>query len=121
MYRRESDDKVNEKIVKGLANGDNSCAIAKNPMSARLNSWSSRNSRPNPENTPLGRPSTLSANRNSMADAVSAGSSKTIVPSSPRDDSSPTSSPRKENAKAGSLSPVSSRKEIVIGTPRSSI
>lgn len=96
--------------------------IVKNPMSTRLNAWSSRTSLATLENTPVYRGRISSANRSSMAETISAESSKTVVPGSPCGDSkSVASSPRKENIKAGSLSPISSRREVVIGTPRSSI
>jgi len=62
------------------------------------------------------------ANRNHWTDNVSGGSSKTVIPSTPcAEPRSERSSPHKENIKAGSLSPISSRREIIVNSPRSVI
>ncbi|KAJ5083378.1 Nucleotide-binding alpha-beta plait [Penicillium angulare] len=69
------------------------------------------------ENTPVYR-RTFQTCR-SMTD-ISGGSSKTVVPPSPDlEPRSYMSSPRKENIKAGSMSPIPSRMDIMISTPRS--
>ncbi|KAJ5982968.1 Nucleotide-binding alpha-beta plait [Penicillium waksmanii] len=82
--------------------------------SARYSSLSSRSLNAL-ESTPVSR--RRFANRRSMTD-ISAGSSKTAVPDSPTfEPRSYMSSPRKENIKAGSLSPLPSRMETM--TPAS--
>lgn len=82
--------------------------------SARHSSLSSRSLNAL-ESTPVYR--RRFANRRSMTD-ISAGSSKTAVPDSPTlEPRSYMSSPRKENIKVGSLSPLPSRMETM--TPAS--
>ncbi|KAJ5102367.1 hypothetical protein NUU61_004589 [Penicillium alfredii] len=86
--------------------------------SARQSSLSSRSLNAL-EHTPVYRARPFSMNRRSMTD-ISGASSKTAMPESPTlEPRSYMSSPRKENHKAGSVSPVSSRMEIIISTPRS--
>ncbi|KAJ5611296.1 hypothetical protein N7510_008015 [Penicillium lagena] len=70
-------------------------------------------------NTPVYRARPFSLTRGSLTD-ISGGSSKTAMPESPIiEPRSYMSSPNKENIRAGSVSPVSSRLEIIISTPRS--
>ncbi|KAJ5584848.1 uncharacterized protein N7459_004648 [Penicillium hispanicum] len=93
-------------------------ALMKNPSSnARHSSLSSRSLNAI-ENTPVYRPRALMSRR-SLTD-LSGGSSKTAMPPSPDlEPRSYMSSPRKENIKAESLSPIPSRLEILVSTPRS--
>ncbi|KAJ5811328.1 hypothetical protein N7474_007629 [Penicillium riverlandense] len=93
----------------------------KNPASgARLSSLSSRSLNSLDSTiTPIYRARPFSLTRDSLTD-ISGGSSKTAMPESPTiGPRSYMSSPHKENVKAGSVSPVSSRMEIIISTPRS--
>ncbi|KAI9374730.1 hypothetical protein BJX61DRAFT_532179 [Aspergillus egyptiacus] len=100
-----------------------SVPLAKNPVgNMRFNSWSSKNSPAPLENTPLYRGRIAFANRSNWTDNISGGSSKTALPTTPRAEAhSERSSPHKENIKAGSLSPISSRREIIVNSPRSVI
>ncbi|KAL2827559.1 hypothetical protein BDW59DRAFT_179080 [Aspergillus cavernicola] len=100
-----------------------SVPLAKNPVgNMRFNSWSSKNSPVPLDNTPLYRGRLAFANRSSWTDNVTGGSSKTVLPTTPRAEAhSEMSSPHKENIKAGSLSPISSRREIIVNSPRSVI
>ncbi|KAL4872862.1 hypothetical protein BDV12DRAFT_210172 [Aspergillus spectabilis] len=100
-----------------------SVPLAKNPVgNMRFNSWSSKNSPVPLDNTPLYRGRLAFANRSNWTDNVSGGSSKTALPTTPRAEArSERSSPHKENIKAGSLSPISSRREIIVNSPRSVI
>lgn len=92
----------------------------KNQANARVTSWASRNSTTHAENTPIARGRLASVNRGALTDA-STGSSKTLLANSPcLKTQSQTPSPRKENIKGGSLSPIS-RKEVIVASPRSSI
>lgn len=89
------------------------------PMgSGRLNSWPSRNGLSNLENTPSIRNRTASTTRATFAANLSVVSPKTVPTATVT--RSECSSPKKENIKAGSLSPVASRKEVKISTPKSS-
>jgi hypothetical protein len=93
----------------------------KNPASgARQSSLSSRSLNAlDSTNTPIYRARPFSLTRGSLTD-ISGGSSKTAMPKSPTSEPrSYMSSPHKENIKTGSVSPVSSRMEIIISTPRS--
>ncbi|KAL2004013.1 hypothetical protein VTN02DRAFT_1076 [Thermoascus thermophilus] len=96
--------------------------LIKNPVNnLRLNSWPSRTGLANVENTPVYRGRVASGSRNSLTEA-SAGSSKTALPVSPRvTRKAQTPSPKKENIKSGSMSPVASRKEVRVSTPKSCI
>ncbi|KAL2787163.1 hypothetical protein BJX66DRAFT_346324 [Aspergillus keveii] len=100
-----------------------SVPLAKNPVgNMRFNSWSSKHSPVPLDNTPMYRGRLAFANRNNWTDKVSGGSSKTVLPSTPcAEPRSERSSPHKENIKAGSLSPISSRREIIVNSPRSVI
>lgn len=93
--------------------------INKSVNSLRLNSWGARNNG-NVENTPTfrGRPDLNT--QGSYGDSLSAGSSRTVLPISAGVTRSENSSPRKENHRAGSTSPLSCRREITIATPKSS-
>ncbi|KAA8651339.1 hypothetical protein EYZ11_000934 [Aspergillus tanneri] len=93
--------------------------LGKNPVnSMRFNSLSSRNSPGNLDNTPIHR-GRLSANRNTWMSNTAAGP-KSTLPITPRGSHhSGPGSPQKENIKAESLSPISSRREIVASSPRS--
>lgn len=83
----------------------------------RFNSWSSKGGPRALENTPLGR-----GQRNAWTDNVSGGSSKMNFPATPCVKTrSEQSSPRKSNVKAGSVSPISARKEVIVTSPRSVI
>ncbi|KAJ5690811.1 hypothetical protein N7462_005203 [Penicillium macrosclerotiorum] len=91
-------------------------ALMKKPVNnARQGSFSSRSLNAL-EHTPVYRGREF-ANRRSFTDL--SGSSKTARPESPIEPRSYMSSPRKENIKAGSMSPIPSRMEIVVSTPRS--
>ncbi|PLB44487.1 putative RNA binding protein MSSP-2 [Aspergillus steynii IBT 23096] len=95
--------------------------LVKNPVNnMRFNSMSSRNSPGNLENTPLHR-GRMSVGRNSwMNTNATAGASKPSLPFTPRvGRRAGSSSSQKENIKAESLSPISSRREIVVHSPRS--
>ncbi|KAL4786301.1 hypothetical protein BJX76DRAFT_365956 [Aspergillus varians] len=100
-----------------------SVPLAKNPAgNMRFNSWSSKNSPAPLDNTPMYRGRLAFSNRNNWTDNISGGSSKTVLPSTPCvEPRSERSSPHKENIKAGSLSPMSSRREIIVNSPRSVI
>ncbi|KAL5338314.1 hypothetical protein BJX70DRAFT_408734 [Aspergillus crustosus] len=100
-----------------------SVPLAKNPVgNMRFNSWSSKNSPVPVDNTPLYRGRLAYANRSNWTDNVSGCPSKTALPTTPRPEArSERSSPHKENIKAGSLSPISSRREIIVNSPRSVI
>ncbi|KAL2869224.1 putative RNA binding protein MSSP-2 [Aspergillus lucknowensis] len=100
-----------------------SVPLAKNPVgNLRFNSWSSKNSPVPLDNTPLYRGRLGLVNRSNWTDNVSGGSSKTVLPSTPCvEPRSERTSPHKENIKAGSLSPISSRREIIVNSPRSVI
>lgn len=70
------------------------------------------------DNTPVCRGRPFKARR-SMTD-ISGGSSKTAMPKSPTGEPrSYTSTARKENIKAGSVSPMRSRVDFTVSTPRS--
>ena len=99
-----------------MTDQSHSFALIKDPVdSARHNSLSSRSLNAL-ENTPLYR-HRKSASRRSMTD-ISAASSKTAVPGSPTlEPRSYMSTPRKENIKTGSFSPLPSRMETL--TPAS--
>ncbi|KAL4891547.1 hypothetical protein BDV59DRAFT_203452 [Aspergillus ambiguus] len=86
--------------------------------SVRLNSWPSKNSPAGQENTPLFR-GRFSSHRNGWPENIASANSKPAFPGIPSAERR--SSPRKENLKAESLSPVSSRKEIYMHSPRSAI
>ncbi|KAL6236812.1 hypothetical protein BDW75DRAFT_249798 [Aspergillus navahoensis] len=96
-----------------------SVPLAKNPAgNMRYNSWSSKNSPVPLDTTPLYRGRLGYSNRGNWTD--NSGSSKTVMPSTPcAEPHSERSSPHKENIKAGSLSPISSRREIIVNSPRS--
>ncbi|KAL4946810.1 hypothetical protein BDV06DRAFT_229688 [Aspergillus oleicola] len=102
-----------------------SIPLAKNPSgNMRYNSWSSKNSPAALDNTPMYRGRLAFTPRTNWTDNVSggSGSSKTVLPSTPcAEPRSERSSPHKENIKAGSLSPISSRREIIVNSPRSVI
>ncbi|PLB33900.1 putative RNA binding protein MSSP-2 [Aspergillus candidus] len=87
----------------------------------RYNSWSAKNSPAGLASTPLQRGRLPLASRSTwMANSASGGSSMTAIPSTPCAESrSRASSPRKENMKSGSLSPISSRKQVAVHSPRS--
>ncbi|KAH8433432.1 putative RNA binding protein MSSP-2 [Aspergillus melleus] len=93
--------------------------LVKNPVTnMRFNSLSSRNSPGNLESTPLHR-GRMSVGRNSWMNN-GAGPSKSSLPFTPRiGRRAGSSSSQKENVKAESLSPISSRREIVVHSPRS--
>ncbi|RAH76324.1 polyadenylate-binding protein [Aspergillus japonicus CBS 114.51] len=83
----------------------------------RFNSWSSKSGPRALENTPLGR-----GQRNAWTDNVSGGSAKMNFPATPCVETrSEQSSPRKSKVKAGSVSPISARKEVIVTSPRSVI
>ncbi|PGH18411.1 hypothetical protein AJ79_00480 [Helicocarpus griseus UAMH5409] len=88
----------------------------KSVNSLRLSSWATRNTG-NMENTPTfrGRPAL-----NTYGDSLSTGSARTVLPVPPGVTRSENSSPRKENFRAGSTSPLGCRREIVVATPKSS-
>ena len=95
--------------------------LVKNPVNnMRFNSLSSRNSPGNSESTPLHR-GRMSVGRNSwMNTNATSGASKSSLPFTPRVGRRAESrSSQKENVKAESLSPISSRREIVVHSPRS--
>ncbi|KAF9885886.1 RNA binding motif, single stranded interacting protein 3 [Aspergillus nanangensis] len=92
--------------------------VKNQPGNMRLNSWSAKNSPGGPENTPLYR-GRLSTNRPGWADNTSGGSKLGLVGAPCGGLRSGPTSPRKENLKADSLSPVSSRKSIRVHSPRS--
>ncbi|KKK25220.1 hypothetical protein ARAM_001040 [Aspergillus rambellii] len=105
-----------------------SLPLVKNPVdNMRFNSWSSKNSPVALDGTPIYRGRLALANRSNWNETMSGGSSKTnssktVLPSTPCvGPRSERSSPRKENIKAGSLSPMSSRKEVIVNSPRSVI
>ncbi|KAF7591531.1 RNA binding motif, single stranded interacting protein 3 [Aspergillus hancockii] len=88
---------------------------------AHLNTWSAGNSPATLEHTPAYR-GRFPINRMGWTDTSSSRtvSSRTALPSSPCAESrSGPCTPRKENVKAESLSPISSRREIVLKSPRS--
>ncbi|KAB8078705.1 hypothetical protein BDV29DRAFT_187819 [Aspergillus leporis] len=88
---------------------------------AHLNTWSAGNSPATLEHTPAYR-GRFPINRMGWTDTGSSRtvSSRTALPSSPCAESrSGPCTPRKENVKAESLSPISSRREIVLKSPRS--
>ncbi|OJD15210.1 hypothetical protein AJ78_04509 [Emergomyces pasteurianus Ep9510] len=91
----------------------------KSVNSLRLSSWGSR-SNGTMENTPTfrGRP-TLNS-QGSYGDSLSTLSSRTVLPASAGVTRSENSSPRKENHRAGSTSPLGCRREISVATPKSS-
>ncbi|KAJ9195204.1 hypothetical protein DTO164E3_6965 [Paecilomyces variotii] len=95
--------------------------LMKNSMSNyRMNSWPSRTPLANMENTPVYRGRISSMNRNQNPDNVSVSSSKTALPMSSQPIiKAETPSPKKENMKAGSLSPIPSHKEVILSTPKS--
>ncbi|KAJ5184115.1 Nucleotide-binding alpha-beta plait [Penicillium capsulatum] len=93
-------------------------ALMKKPNgNARQTSLSSRSLNAI-EHTPVYRGRSFT--RRSLTD-ISGGSSKTMMPSSPTEPRSRSymSSPRKENIKAGTMSPGPADMEILISTPRS--
>ncbi|KAE8144706.1 hypothetical protein BDV25DRAFT_145350 [Aspergillus avenaceus] len=94
--------------------------VVKNqPSNMHLNTWSAGNSPATMDHTPHYR-GRLPVNRKAWNDTISRGSSRTALPSTPcADPRSGTSSPRKENIKAESLSPIPSRREIIVKSPRS--
>ena len=95
--------------------------MSKSANSIRLNSWPSRGGVSSIDNTPSIRGRFVSATRGPLADSLSTGSSKTVLPtSSNRENKSESSSPQKENIRAGSISPIPSRKEVNLSTPKSS-
>lgn len=110
------------------ADNTSSCALARNPgNNKRYGSWSTHNSPGTLENTPAYRGRLSSVNRSStLNDNISAGSGNTALRSTPYAQSksqskSQSCSPRKESLKSGSMSPMASRKEIVVNSPRSII
>lgn len=90
--------------------------------SMRFNSWTAKNSPGTLDNTPLCR-GRSSSHRNGWTDNIAGTNSKLVIPGIPSGERrpGPTTSPRKENLKAESLSPVSSRKEIFMHSPRSAM
>ncbi|KAG2421137.1 hypothetical protein HFD88_000753 [Aspergillus terreus] len=90
--------------------------------SMRFNSWTAKNSPGTLDNTPLCR-GRFSSHRNGWTDNIAGTNSKLVIPGIPSGERrpGPTTSPRKENLKAESLSPVSSRKEIFMHSPRSAM
>ncbi|KAE8356013.1 hypothetical protein BDV28DRAFT_12077 [Aspergillus coremiiformis] len=99
--------------------------VVKNqPNNMHLNTWSAGNSPATLEHTPVYR-GRLPLSRMGWMDTISGGSSRTVssrtvLPSSPCAESrSRPTSPRKENVKAESLSPIPSRREIPAKSPRS--
>ncbi|KAL2822987.1 hypothetical protein BJX63DRAFT_438930 [Aspergillus granulosus] len=95
--------------------------LSKNPVGNMcFNSWSSKNSPVSLDNTPIYRGRLVFANCNNWTDNDLGGSSKITIPSTPcAEPRSERSSPYKKNAEAGSLSPISSRREIIVNSPRS--
>ncbi|KAL2368971.1 RNA binding protein MSSP-2 [Blastomyces gilchristii SLH14081] len=91
----------------------------KSVNSLRLNSWGPR-SNGNIENTPTFRGRPAFNSQGSYGDSLSTGSSKTVLPVSGGVTRSENSSPRKENYRAGSTSPLGRRREITVATPKSS-
>ncbi|PGH13633.1 hypothetical protein AJ80_06265 [Polytolypa hystricis UAMH7299] len=88
--------------------------------SMRLNSWAGRSGFANADATPSMRGRYANAAR-SLADNLSTESSKTVMAATSLGvTKSENSSPRKENTRAGSTSPLGSRKEVLLSTPRSS-
>lgn len=116
---------VSEPLMQSTDYADKSSRVplAKNPAgNMRFNSWSSKNSPAAQDSTPVYRGRLAFSNRNNWTDNVSGGSSKTVLPTTPgAHPRSETSSPHKENVKAGSLSPISSRREIIVNSPRSAV
>lgn len=88
----------------------------------RASSWASRRVLSNVDNTPSARGRFSSNPRGSLADDLSAASSTTVLPLSYTTGSkSENSSPRKSAVRAGTTSPMPSKREIMISTPRSAI
>ncbi|OAX85576.1 hypothetical protein ACJ72_00037 [Emergomyces africanus] len=91
----------------------------KSVNSLRLNSWGSRNNG-NMENTPTFRGRPTPNTQGSYGDSISTISSRTALAVSAGVTKSENSSPRKENHRAGSTSPLGCRREITVATPKSS-
>ncbi|KAB8232442.1 hypothetical protein BDV23DRAFT_191795 [Aspergillus alliaceus] len=99
--------------------------VVKNqPSNAHLNTWSAGNSPAILDHTPVYR-GRFPVSRMGWMDTISGGSSRTVssrtaLPNSPGVESrSGPTSPRMENVKAESLSPIPSRREIMSKSPRS--
>ncbi|KAL1960537.1 hypothetical protein VTO42DRAFT_7116 [Malbranchea cinnamomea] len=97
------------------------------PVGLRYSSWTGRGV-PNGDNTPSARGRALShIVRGSMYNNGNVPKNGTRTPTSPSKCKTPSpqkrsfTSPRKGNARAGTTSPVPSRKEIHLSTPKSSI
>ncbi|KAN0083764.1 hypothetical protein V8E54_002852 [Elaphomyces granulatus] len=96
--------------------------LLKNSVNRFGNSWPSRSGLSNLDSTPGLRGRLAAVTSNCSTDNLSAGSAKTTLPISTRVPNKPqTPSPKKENIKAGSLSPIASRKEVDLSSPKSSI
>ncbi|KAB8223318.1 hypothetical protein BDV33DRAFT_188962 [Aspergillus novoparasiticus] len=98
--------------------------VKNQPSNVHLNTWSAGNSPATLDHTPVYR-GRLPITRMGWMETISSGSSRTVssrtaLPNSPcvESRSGPTS-PRKENTKAESLSPIPSRREIIVKSPRS--
>ncbi|KAE8337142.1 hypothetical protein BDV24DRAFT_177890 [Aspergillus arachidicola] len=98
--------------------------VKNQPSNVHLNTWSAGNSPATLDHTPVYR-GRLPITRMGWMETISSGSSRTVssrtaLPDSPCAESrSGPTSPRKENTKAESLSPIPSRREIVVKSPRS--
>lgn len=98
-----------------------SCAFAKNPANnARHSSWSTRHS-PGTMETPVCRGQLSSVNRSALADNISAGSSKTVLPTTPCAQPKSRSKSQSCSPKQESVSPTISHKDIIVHSPRSTI
>ncbi|KAB8204992.1 hypothetical protein BDV34DRAFT_235364 [Aspergillus parasiticus] len=98
--------------------------VKNQPSNVHLNTWSAGNSPATLDHTPVYR-GRLPITRMGWMETISSGSSRTVssrtaLPNSPCAESrSGPTSPRKENTKAESLSPIPSRREIIVKSPRS--
>ncbi|KAB8271547.1 hypothetical protein BDV30DRAFT_228030 [Aspergillus minisclerotigenes] len=98
--------------------------VKNQPGNVHLNTWSAGNSPATLDHTPVYR-GRLPITRMGWMETISSGSSRTVssrtaLPNSPCAESrSGPTSPRKENTKAESLSPIPSRREIIVKSPRS--